>query len=219
MTTDYWQRRGERFAGFYGRMGRLDPRRIVRYFLNTRTCLVSSLTGVGPLGAVLDLGCGSGIHLRLLGSRSSRLAGIDTSAGMLGVARVTLRAAGLEADLRQSDAASVPFEDASFDWVVCLGVLDYVDDIGRVTRECRRVLRRGGYAVLSAPRRPSVFAPLRSRVGNVLKRVVFDLPPVRNVLSHAELVALLDESGFRLQALASVWTTMWVVKARAGDTE
>lgn len=55
---------------------------------------------------------------------------------------------------RVLDLRDLDLPDASFDLVLCLHVLEHVDDDARALRELRRVLRPGGTAILQVPRRP-----------------------------------------------------------------
>ena len=52
-------------------------------------------------------------------------------------------------DLHRGDCRETPFEAASFDVVVCLGVISYVEDYAVVLDEIRRILKPGGYALVS----------------------------------------------------------------------
>lgn len=49
------------------------------------------------------------------------------------------------------DAASLPFEDACFDGVFCLEVLEHVPEPESVLKEIARVLKRGGRAWITMP--------------------------------------------------------------------
>ncbi len=51
----------------------------------------------------------------------------------------------------RADIMDLPFEDASFDAVVCSHVLEHVPDDARALQEIRRVLRPGGWALLGVP--------------------------------------------------------------------
>ena len=72
---------------------------------------------------------------------------------------------GLDDDkLLRADCRSVPFEDASFDVIVCLGVISYVEDFGQVIGEINRLLTPGGHALVSFRNVHSVaiFDPIRT---------------------------------------------------------
>jgi ubiquinone/menaquinone biosynthesis C-methylase UbiE len=89
---------------------------------------------------VLDLGCGAGV-LALLKRKAVTLAGVDLSAECASAARRNGYDQTLSAELTR-----LPFEDASFDYVVSLDVLGHVGfpEKDAVLSEIRRVLRPGG---------------------------------------------------------------------------
>jgi SAM-dependent methyltransferase len=99
--------------------------------------------GVGPGQAVLDVACGTGVVARAAADRMGgrgRVAGADLNEGMLAVAG-RLRP-GIE--WRRADAADLPFEDGSFDAVLCQSALMFFPDRVRSLREMARVARIGG---------------------------------------------------------------------------
>jgi len=74
--------------------------------------------------------------------------------------------------------------------------------------EFARVLKPGGLAVVTAPKSPSLFAPLRWSDG--LRGALCRLPPLINVFTKNEFKYLLETCGFQLTNLTSLWTTMWI---------
>jgi SAM-dependent methyltransferase len=99
--------------------------------------------GVAPGQAVLDVACGTGVVARTAADRMGgrgRVAGADLNEGMLAVAR-RLRP-GIE--WHQADAADLPFEDGSFDAVLCQSALMFFPDRVGALREMGRVAAAGG---------------------------------------------------------------------------
>jgi malonyl-CoA O-methyltransferase len=97
---------------------------------------------------VLELAGGTGRHTIRLADAGARLTAVDFSRGMLEVAKRRLEGRAVtfgEADLR----ARLPFDDASFDLVVCCLAVEHVENLDPVFREVRRVLRKGGAFVCS----------------------------------------------------------------------
>ena len=97
-----------------------------------------------PGDRVLDLACGTGLnfpHLRQLVGERGRVAGVDLSPRMLDVARRLIARRGWEnVEVRQADAAHLPFADETFDKALCSFALNIVPDYMRAIREVRRVL-------------------------------------------------------------------------------
>jgi ubiquinone/menaquinone biosynthesis C-methylase UbiE len=99
---------------------------------------------------VLDVGCGTGLLLRLLAQRlpgSDELVGVDAAPGMVDVAT------SMRNDPRLRFSAGVaedlPFPEASFDLVVSTTSFDHWEDQRRGLTECARVLSPGGHLVLT----------------------------------------------------------------------
>jgi SAM-dependent methyltransferase len=94
---------------------------------------------------ILDVGCGTGANLQML-SQFGAAEGVDVSSEALEFCR----ARGL-AKVKQGAAETLPYEDASFDLVTGLDVVEHLDDDLSGLREMRRVLRPGGRALLFVP--------------------------------------------------------------------
>lgn len=94
----------------------------------------------------LVLGCGGGqdvVALARLGAAS--VAGVDLSREQLAHARALCANEGVDARLEERSVADLsPFADGSFDVVVSVHVLSYVERAAECLREARRVLREGG---------------------------------------------------------------------------
>lgn len=98
---------------------------------------------------VLDVGCGTGHMAQWLSIRGHSVAGLDARPEGLRA----MRRARPEADLVQAEAAHLPLADASFDVVLMLDVLEHVDDAASL-KQVHRVLRPGGWVILSVPALP-----------------------------------------------------------------
>jgi SAM-dependent methyltransferase len=105
--------------------------------------MVGDVTGL----RVLDAGCGGGAHAAELLDRGAILTGIDSSAGLLQIARRRLegQAQLLLADLNKR----LPFDDGAFDLVLASLVMHYLPDWSQPLSEFSRLLPRGGRLVFS----------------------------------------------------------------------
>jgi SAM-dependent methyltransferase len=95
---------------------------------------------------VLDVGCGAGGTLRWLLERGHTATGVDSSAASLEHAAQLVP----PTSLHRGDAVALPFPNGSFDGVLLLDVLEHTDDAAAL-REARRVVRPGGWVLVSAP--------------------------------------------------------------------
>jgi ubiquinone/menaquinone biosynthesis C-methylase UbiE len=103
---------------------------------------------------VLDAACGTGYGSLILAEVAARsVTGIDISAEAVNAAKETLGQSGTAV---LGDIAELPFEDDSFDLVVCLETVEHVADAAAVVAEFRRVLRDDGVLLVSSPN-PGVY--------------------------------------------------------------
>ena len=100
--------------------------------------------GIDPGDLVLDLGCGSGVFLRLAADRGARAFGLDASEALLAIARERVP----EAELRAGDMQFLPYDDDSFDLVTGFTSFFFADDIVAALREAGRVARQGAPVVI-----------------------------------------------------------------------
>ncbi|HEV7680620.1 MAG TPA: class I SAM-dependent methyltransferase [Pyrinomonadaceae bacterium] len=118
-------------------------RRIIRSFVER---LFPDLQSNGAKEArILDVGCGTGANLEML-SEFGIAEGVDVSPEALSFCQ----ARGLE-NVKLGAAEALPYEDNSFDFVTGLDVVEHLDDDLAGLKEMRRVLSRGGRAVLFVP--------------------------------------------------------------------
>jgi ubiquinone/menaquinone biosynthesis C-methylase UbiE len=103
-----------------------------------------------PGEAVLDVACGTGVVARLAAERMARgrVVGLDLNSGMLAVARSVPRS-GLPIEWIEGSVLTLPFDDGSFDLVVCQLGLQFFPDRPLALREMRRVLGDTGRIALS----------------------------------------------------------------------
>ncbi|MGE7368197.1 ArsR/SmtB family transcription factor [Neorhizobium sp. NPDC001467] len=106
---------------------------------------VLRLVGPNPVDALLDLGTGTGLMLRVLEKTYRHAVGIDASRDMLAVARANLDKAGIvKASVRHGDILNLPLEGQDFDLVTVHQVLHFLDQPELAIAEAARVLRPGG---------------------------------------------------------------------------
>jgi ubiquinone/menaquinone biosynthesis C-methylase UbiE len=104
----------------------------------------------GPVGSLLEVGCGSGIFLTELAKHCKQLHGCDRHSN-LHLTRAMLRREKVEAEICQADAAALPYASESMDAIVCMSVLEHIRDLEAPAEEFYRVLRPGGIGVIGVP--------------------------------------------------------------------
>jgi ubiquinone/menaquinone biosynthesis C-methylase UbiE len=98
-------------------------------------------------GDVLEVAVGTGLNLGLY-PPDIRLTGVDLSPEMLAQARSRSAAIDRPIELREADAAALPFAGATFDTVVSTLAMCALPDVPSSIAEMRRVLRPGGRLLL-----------------------------------------------------------------------
>ncbi|MGE3800083.1 MAG: class I SAM-dependent methyltransferase [Candidatus Kapaibacterium sp.] len=171
---------------------------------------------------ILDAGCGGGRNIFWFLKNGFDVSGVDTSTDAVEAVR------GLAAELaphlpaeqfRVADIKQLPFNTASFDFVMCSAVLHFAESEGAfrtMLAECRRVLKPGGL----------FFARLASIIGiedrvELIEGRRYNLPDrsTRFLVDEEMLLQLTEEIGGHLvdpikttvvQGLRSM--TTWVVR-------
>jgi SAM-dependent methyltransferase len=120
--------------------------------------LANALVALFRPRRVLSVGCGKGFLLRALAPLQVEVQGVDISAYALGEAP-----AWLQPFLHQLDIGveRLPFPDASFDVVACLGTLEYLRDPVFAAREMVRVRGTDGVIVFKTIFRATAPGDLR----------------------------------------------------------
>ncbi len=123
-----------------------EQERLVAQAEHWRHRLIRDGTELPPGTRLLEIGCGVGAVLAVLGQEfpGIRLTGVDIEPRQLEFARGHLERAGVEATLVEADATALPFADGSFDHVWMMWFLEHVAYPVAILREARRVLVPGG---------------------------------------------------------------------------
>jgi SAM-dependent methyltransferase len=163
----------------------------------------------------IELGCGTGYVSAWLARRGARPVGIDNSQAQLATARQLQQEFGLEFPLLHGNAEQVPFPDGSFDLAISEYGASIWCDPYRWIPEAARLLRPGGrlaflvngaLLMLCMPEEEDASAAeslLRPYFG--MHR--FEWPDDDSVefhLPHGELIGLLRECGFEIEALTEI---------------
>jgi SAM-dependent methyltransferase len=144
---------------------------------------------------VLDAGCGDGETLRWLRARGARAVGVDVAHGMASLCR----RASFDVCVQDMERLGVR---GVFDWVLCIGSLEFTAEPQRAVDGFAAALRAGGRLVLLYPRRGwlgLLYAAYHRTHGVPIR--LFDHRGVLRLFSNAGLRAL---PGRRDAALSSV---------------
>jgi len=109
--------------------------------------VVAACAGEQPVTRILDLGCGTGRFTEALAAHfNAEVVGVDPSTKMLDQARKKLRDPRVQ--YQSGSGEAIPLAHGSVDLVFMSMCFHHFTDPKAAARECRRVLREGGPAVL-----------------------------------------------------------------------
>lgn len=176
---------------------------------------LAAMLGSGRLGALLDVGTGTGRMAELFADRADHVTALDKSPEMLRVARARLdKLPSGSVELLQGDFTALPLADARFETVLFHQVLHYAQEPELVLAEAARVTREGG------------------RVA-IVDFAAHDREELRERHAHARLgftdeqmIGFLADAGFASEAVRAlpgqpltvkIWTARKSVATRASD--
>jgi len=156
--------------------------------------VASRLIKFSPLigSVMLDAGCGTGLITERLRGKGRFIVGVDFSEGMLRKAKERLKAR--DVDLVLGDVESLPFRSRSFDFILCLTVLQNCDPL-RAMNSLLCTLKDGGLLVLSYLKRSRCATLIEAAFGDL---VIKDVDPTDDIL------ILNKEATSRLKGRAAV---------------
>lgn len=173
-------------------------------------------------GKVFELGCGGGFNQQHYdNAKVTGFAGIDPNGALLEGARARAVEKGWEADIRAGYGEDIPFEDSSFDTVLCTFTLCSVDDEAKVLSEMRRILRPGGQLLFLEHGKAPDPGPQKwqRRIEPVWKRLMGNCHLTRPVIANVEGGGFaIEDSGKGYQEKGPKWVGWmeWGVARKAG---
>jgi ubiquinone/menaquinone biosynthesis C-methylase UbiE len=160
---------------------------------------------VAPGGSVLEVAPGPGyfaIELAKLGDY--RVTGLDISQTFVQIASSNAIEAGISAQFVHGDAASMPFQNQQFDYVVCRAAFKNFSRPLAALNEMYRVLKPGGRALIidmrrDAPRESMRQAANEMKLGPLNREIVyltFRFMLLRRAYTKAEFEQMFARTGF-----------------------
>ncbi len=111
--------------------------------------------------SIADIGCGTGYTMSRLHELGFKVSGCDDS--KLAIEYTSGRNIG---NVSVQDARHLDFADEEFDALVCLDVLEHIDDHKKAAAELLRILKPGGIAVIAVPAWQILFGPHDKALGH-----------------------------------------------------
>ena len=159
--------------------------------------LLARLLGRVDGKKLLDVGCGDGAMAFDLARQGATVTALDADPSMIAASRRRAKNEATRAQLVEGDVENLPFDDATFDVVVAVTVLCFVQDAERAVKEIARVLKPGGRLVIGELGRWSLWTAqrrMRGWLGHPVWRAV-------KFRTAAELRSLAEAAGLRVVAI------------------
>jgi SAM-dependent methyltransferase len=156
--------------------------------------LLAGLLGKVAGKILLDVGCGDGAMALELAQQGATVTALDADPLMIAAARLRAATEANRVHLVGGNAESLPFDDATFDVVVAVTVLCFVQDTEHAMMEIARVLKPEGRLVVGELGRWSLWAAqrrIRGWMGHPVWRAV-------KFRTAADLRRLADAAGLRV---------------------
>lgn len=99
---------------------------------------------------ILEIGYGSGIFLPELASRCNHLFGIDRH-GSFSLVKNMMKKEEIKGEILGGDIFNIPFQNDTFDCVVCISVLEHLKNLEQPLAEANRVLKKKGLLIAGFP--------------------------------------------------------------------
>ena len=168
---------------------------------------VSKLLDIRPEHVVIDLGCGYGLFSTWLASIGVRVIGIDIESDKIKFADKTAKILNVHnrSSFVMGSADSLPFKESSFDYLLCLDVIEHIPNDLNALSEMSRVLKTSGILILTTPCQPQKF---RFKGGIELHE---HWGHVRDGYSFEALRQILKEKGMEI-VVSTFWLKLFAAK-------
>ncbi len=171
---------------------------------------VPLMSQILPPAPVLDFGCGSGDLSAYLAEAGYEIHGVDRARAM--IQRARKRFASPLMEFSEVQNAQLPFFDGQFAACVSSSVLEYVAPLAIYLTELRRVVKKGGVALVTVP---NPYHPVRmvesmeKTLWSMIPRIGNHWPEGRVRYLNASVNRMRPEQ-WRREMAAARWRVEWV---------
>jgi ubiquinone/menaquinone biosynthesis C-methylase UbiE len=166
-------------------------------------------------GKVLEIAPGPGFLSIELAKRGLQVRAVDISKTFVELGQRNAKDAGVAVEFEQGNAAALPLETGSVDFVVCRAAFKNFSEPVKALKEMKRVLRSGGTAMLIDMRRDASLAEINKYVDglgvNFLNRMFMKL-----VFRHMLIKRAYPLAEFRRMAKDAGWSELIIEASPIG---
>jgi ubiquinone/menaquinone biosynthesis C-methylase UbiE len=160
---------------------------------------------IPPDARVLEVAPGPGyfaIELAKLGAYP--ITGLDISRTFVDIARKNAESEGAAIDFRQGNASEMPFDDDSFDFLLCRAAFKNFSEPLGALREMHRVLRKGGRAMIIDLRRDAPRESINQavdgfglgRANSMITKLTFRFMLLKRAYTKSEFEQMIAQTKF-----------------------
>ena len=147
---------------------------------------------------ILDAGCGDGINLIGLDQIKTEL-GLNCEIHACDYNQIRLERAkrfSFIKSFKEADLLKMPYEDDSFDIILCNHVLEHIPDMEKALAEIKRILKPGGKAILNVPNEGCLMAQIRN---NILQRKILKTTDHVHFLTKSSFGKFIRNAGLNIE--------------------
>lgn len=139
--------------------------------------------------SICDISCGDGRNFQLFNQLGFKIHATEISEEIVNKLKNTAEMLNIKADIRVGNNDKLPFDNNYFDYLVAWNCLYYinpdlaVNDIPAIPpsiKEYTRVLKKGGYLVISIPKKTSFIYDKSTKITNNIVEIKNDPFKIRN---------------------------------------
>ena len=159
-----------------------------------------------PAGSrVLEVAPGPGYFCIALAKMGDfQITGLDISKSFVEIARKNASKAGVKVDFREGNASDLPFNNETFDFIICQAAFKNFSEPVRAIREMHRVLKPGRKALIIDLRSDASREEINAEVNRMglnwinalMTRWIFDLILLRSAYSKDQMTAFVSQTPF-----------------------
>lgn len=173
-----------------------------------------------PGDLILDAGCGEGRHTFALARLGCRVLGLDMDYTSLAKSQYVVREMKNQGEklgpvlFLQGDNLKLPFQDGTFDKIICAEVMEHIHEDQEATAEFFRVLKPGGIMAVTVP------TPITEHVYGRLSWHYFRTPGGHiRIYKPKQIFKVLTSGGLKIYAISfahSFHSFYWVLRCLCG---
>jgi ubiquinone/menaquinone biosynthesis C-methylase UbiE len=175
--------------------------------ISEQRLLVKKIMGALPTGGnVLEVAPGPGyLSIELAKSSKYKVTGLEISKTFIGIAQDNAKKANVDVQFRHGNASAMPFEDMTFDFIICVAAFKNFTQPVEAIREMYRVLKPNGKACIVDLRRDVSLEQINKHIKDELHmsgfnafftKLVFRSFLLKNAYSKAEIEGLVSQTIF-----------------------